>query len=218
MLSIGDHADEPIVKGGIRSWKTKKFSAAGRAALIAVPGCEETKGHQTISADGTYSIRANQVALTSWKNIPPSADNESRIMLLAMGGLGGLFSDDGTVDIRGCKGVRITSGSVFPILNPITSAKSTDGIEIEAGETQSITIKRGMLPVIDQYITLTSSGITINAGLAGTLTLNAGMSQITIGPAGITIIGMPLVQINPGAPAPPPPPLPPDEPDFPPYP
>jgi hypothetical protein len=108
--------------------------------------------------------------------------------------------------------VRITSGPLLPVLNPMMSADSTDGIEIEAGETQSITMKRGMLPEIDQYITMTPTGITINAGLAGTLTLNAGMSQITIGPAGITIIGMPLVQINPGAPAPPPPPLPEDEP------
>jgi len=170
-------------------------------------------GHRVISADGTYAIRANQVSLVSWKNIPPATDSESRIMLLAMGGVAGEFIDDGTVDVRGCKGVRITSGPLLPpILNPPMSADSTDGIEIEAGETQSITIKRGMLPDIDQYITMTPTGITINAGLAGTLTLNAGMSQITIGPAGITIIGMPLVQINPGAPAPPPPPLPPDEP------
>ncbi len=174
---------------------------------------EETKGDQTKSADGTYSIRANQVALTSWKNIPPSADNDSRIMLLASGGLDGAFIDDGTVDIRGCKGVRITAGPVaLPAISPIMSAASTNGVEIEVDEAQSITMKRGMLPVVDQYITLTPSGITIDAGIGGTLTLSAGMSQITIGPAGITIIGMPLVQINPGAPAPPPPPLPPDEP------
>jgi hypothetical protein len=173
------------------------------------------RGHRMVSADGTYEVRANQVSLVSWKNIPPSTDNESRIKILAMGGLEGLFIDDGTVDVRGCKGVRITSGPLLPVLNPIMSADSTDGIEIEAGETQSITMKRGMLPEIDQYITMTPTGITINAGLAGTLTLNAGMSQITIGPAGITIIGLPLVQINPGAPAPPPPPLPEDEPGAP---
>jgi hypothetical protein len=189
--------------------------SGGAAMPSAVAGCEEEdKGHQTISADGTYSIRANQVALTSWKNIPPSADNESRIMLLAMGGLTGEFMDDGTVDVRGCKGVRITSGPMIPAINPIGSSASTGGIEIETGESQSITIKRGQLEV-DQSITMTPTGITINAGLAGTLTLNAGMSQITIGPAGITIIGMPLVQINPGSPAPPLPPLPPDEPEPP---
>jgi hypothetical protein len=176
---------------------------------------EENKGDQAISVDGTYSIRANQVALTSWKNIPPSADNESRVMLLAMGGLEGLFADSGMVDVRGCKGVRITSGSLIPIINPPMSADSTDGIEIETGETQSITMKRGVLPVIDQYITLTSSGITIDAGLLGTLTLTAGLSTITIGPSGITIVGIPLVQINPGPPAPPPPPLPEDEPVLP---
>jgi hypothetical protein len=176
---------------------------------------EENKGDQAISVDGTYSIRANQVALTSWKNIPPSADNESRVMLLAMGGLEGLFADSGMVDVRGCKGVRITSGSLIPIINPPMSADSTEGIEIETGETQSITMKRGVLPVLDQYITLTSSGITIDAGLLGTLTLTAGLSTITIGPSGITIVGLPLVQINPGPPAPPPPPLPEDEPVLP---
>ena len=170
------------------------------------------RGHRVISADGTHETRANQVSLVSWKNIPPSTDNESRISLLAMGGLTGEFIDDGTVDVRGCKGVRITAGPLIPVVNPPMSADSTNGVEIEAGEEQSITIKRGMLPVIDQYISLTDSGITIDAGIGGTLTLNAGMSQITIGPEGITIIGIPTVQINPGPPAPPPPPLPEDEP------
>jgi hypothetical protein len=172
----------------------------------------EDRGHRTTSADGTYEIRANQVMLCSWKNLPPATDNESRIMLLAMGGLTGEFMDDGTVDVRGCKGVRITAGSLIPVVNPVMSAESTSGVEIEVGEQQSITIRRGLLPMVDQYISLTDSGITINAGIAGTLTLAAGMSQITIGPEGVTIIGMPLVQINPGPPAPPPPPLPEDEP------
>jgi hypothetical protein len=92
------------------------------------------------------------------------------------------------------------------------SVESTNGVEIEVSETQSITIRRGLLAEIDQYISLTSDGIVINAGIAGTLTLAAGTSQITIGPEGISIIGMPVVQINPGPPAPPPPPLPEDEP------
>jgi hypothetical protein len=170
------------------------------------------RGHRVKSTAGTYEIRGNQVVLVSWKNIPPATDNASRIILLATGGLDGEFMDDGTVDIRGCKGVRITSGPLIPVVNPATSVESTNGVEIEAGEQQSITIKRGMLPVVDQYISLTQSGIVINAGISGTLTLSAGMSQITLGPEGITIIGMPFVQINPGPPAPPPPPLPEDVP------
>jgi hypothetical protein len=174
-----------------------------------------SRGHRMVTSDGTHETRANQISLVSWKNIPPATDNESRIGLLAMGGLEGGFIDDGTVDIRGCKGVRITSGPLIPVINPMMSSASTDGIEIETGESQSITIKRGQLPDIDQYITMTPSGITINAGLKGTLTLNAGVSQITIGPAGITIIGMPLVIINPGTPATPLPPLPEDEPEPP---
>ena len=171
------------------------------------------RGHRVVSADGTYEIRANQVALHSWKNLPPSTDNESRITLLAAGGLTGEFIDDGTVDIRGCKGVRVTAGSLIPGLNPVMSAASTNGIEIETGQAQSITIKRGQIPEIGQYITLTDSGITINAGIGGTLTLAAGLSQITIGPAGITIMGLPLVEINPVTPPQPLPPLPPDEPE-----
>jgi hypothetical protein len=173
------------------------------------------RGHRMITSEGTHEIRANQISFVSWKNIPPATDNESRIGLLAMGGLDGAFIDDGTVDIRGCKGVRITSGPLIPVMNPEMSVASTDGIEIETGESQSITIKRGQLPEIDQYITMTPDGITINAGLGGTLTLNAGLSQIVIGPEGITIIGLPLVQINPGSPAPPLPPLPEDEPEPP---
>src|SRR5271170_6840769 len=82
------------------------------------------RGHRVISADGTYEIRANQVSLVCWKNIPPSTDNESRITLLAMGGLTGEFMDDGTVDVRGCKGVRITSGPLLPGVNPVMSAES----------------------------------------------------------------------------------------------
>ena len=177
----------------------------------------DDRGHQVISADGTYEIRANQLSLFTWKNVPPSSDNESRITLAAIGGVAGEFMDDGRIDIRGCKGVRITSGPflMIPILNPEMSTASTDGIEIEAGESQSITIKRGLLAEIDQYISLTDNAITIDAGVTGTLTLAAGMSQITIGPEGITIIGVPLVQINPGPPAPPPPPLPEDEPEPP---
>jgi hypothetical protein len=186
----------------------------GGSGGVGVGGADDP-GHRVISADGTYAIRGNQVSLLSWKNIPPATDNESRIMLLACGGLDTGYMGDGTVDIRGCKGVRVTAGPpAIPLLSPAMSVESTNGVEIEASETQSITIKRGMLPLIDQYISLTQDGIVINAGIAGTLTLAAGMSQITIGPEGITIIGMPLVQINPGPPAPPPPPLPPDEPDV----
>jgi hypothetical protein len=178
---------------------------------------DDDRGHQVISADGTYEIRANQLSLFTWKNVPPSSDNESRITLAAIGGVTGEFNDDGRVDIRGCKGVRITSGPfmMIPLLNPEMSTASTDGIEIEVGESQSITIKRGLLAEIDQYISLTNNNITIDAGVTGTLTLAAGLSQITISAEGITIIGVPLVQINPGPPAPPPPPLPPDEPEPP---
>src|SRR5258708_13664435 len=94
------------------------------------------KGHRVVSADGTYEVRGNQIALVSWKNLPPAMDNESRVMLLAMGGLDGLFADSGTVDVRGCKGVRITSEPLIPVLNPIMPLQSTSAIESNVAETQ----------------------------------------------------------------------------------
>jgi len=125
----------------------------------------------------------------------------------------GAFIDDGTVDIRGCKGVRITAGPLtIPVVSPATAQESTDGVDILVSEKQSISIQRGLIPFEDQTISMTPNTIVINAGLTGSLILRAGLSQITIDPTGITIVGIPMVQINPGPPAPPPPPLPPDVP------
>jgi hypothetical protein len=160
----------------------------------------EDRGHRVISADGTYAIRANQVSLVSWKNIPPSTDNESRIILLAGGGLDGAFIDDGTVDIRGCNGVRVTSGPVaLPDLSPPVSSDSTNGVEIIASEAQNVTIQRGLIPDVDQQIVMSPGSIVVDGG-TGTVTIQSltqvtlsvagGASSITLTPEGITIQGL----------------------------
>jgi hypothetical protein len=172
----------------------------------------DTKGNQLHSATATYQIGGNQVVLVSRHNIPPQKSGPSRIIILAGGGLPGGFADDGTVDIRGAKGVRLTAGGLaVPLMSPDTSVGSTGGVEIAVDETQNVTIMRGMEPT-DQWIQMTPTGISINAGPKGQLVLSAGMSSITISAAGIVIDGAPQTQINPGPPAPPPPPLPPDTP------
>jgi len=71
------------------------------------------------------------------------------------------------------------------------------------GETQNVTIQRGLLPV-DQKIEMTPSGITLDAGM-GTVTIQSltqitlsvagGLSTITLGPEGVTSQGV-LVKIN----------------------
>ncbi len=153
-------------------------------------------GNQTHSCKAMYQIAGNQVVLMSRKPglIPTDAD-PSTITLLAVGGLP-TFDDDGKVDIRGTKGVRITAGVMsLPMLSPPVTSDSTDGVEIVVDEMQSITIQRGLSP-LSQKIEMAPNSITVDAGMAGTLTLKAGLSQIMISAEGITIQGLPLVQIN----------------------
>lgn len=171
------------------------------------------KGHQVKSARGTYQIGGNQVVLVSRKNIPPAPDGPSRIVLLAAGGLPGAFIDDGTVDVRGCIGVRITAGPVaIPMASPDTSsADSLNGVDIGVSELQSIRIQRGLAPPDVQMINLEPSGITVDAGCMPvtiqsltqiTLSVAGGLNTITLAPEGITIQGAmvtiqgALVQIN----------------------
>lgn len=165
-------------------------------------------GNQVKSAKHTYQIGGNQVVLVSRKPLPepggPSPD-PSRIVLLAGGSVTGGFIDEGTVDVRGCKAVRITSGPLaIPMLSPETSSDTTDGVDIVVSGQQKIRLQRGLTFPDIQTIELESNSIIIDAGMNGSLSLRAGMSQITIDLTGITIIGMPIVQINPGPPPPPP--------------
>jgi len=171
-------------------------------------------GNQIKSAKHTYQIGGNQVVLVSRKPaVEPGSDHKpdnSMIVLLAGGTAEGGFVDDGLVNIRGCKGVRITSGPLaIPVISPPTKGASTDGVEVVVSEQQSISLVRGITEDVNQSIALTQNNIVINAGLQGTLTLCAGLNEITIGPSGILINGL-TVQLNPGAPDMPPP-LPPGE-------
>jgi hypothetical protein len=147
------------------------------------------------SFDGTYSITANQVELLSRPPMPPATAAPNLITILAAG-----MGTDGLVNVRGSQGVRITSG---PPLLPPTSSDSTDGVEVIASEAQKITIQRGLLPV-DQKIEMTTSGITVDAGVGEitiqsltkiTLSVAGGLSTITLGPEGVTIQGI-IVKIN----------------------
>lgn len=149
------------------------------------------------SFDGTFSIAANQVELLTRPPMPPTAPSPELITLLATD-LTGL---DGKVDVRGAKGVRITAG---PPMLPPAASDSTNGVEIVVGETQNVTVQRGLLPGVDQKIEMAPGSMTIDAG-AGTLTIQSltqitlsvagGLSTITLGPEGVTIQG-PIIQIN----------------------
>ena len=158
-------------------------------------GGSDDSGNNLQSCEATYQIAGNQVVLLSRKSLPPGKPGPSRITVLAAGGLP-TFADDGKVDIRGAKGVRITAGPpAIPEVSPPITADTTDGVEIMVSETQFVTIYRGQSP-LNQKIEMFPNGILIDAGVSGMLTLKAGASQIILNAEGITIQGLPLVQIN----------------------
>lgn len=150
------------------------------------------------TADRAYQIAANQVVLLTRPPTDPDVKPVPNVItILAAGNT----ATDGNVDVRGSKGVRITTGP--PLLLP-TKSDSTDGVEIIVSEDQSVTVQRGLLPGIDQTITMTPGNITVDAGvgkvtiqsLTGiTLSVAGGLSTISLTPAGIVIQGL-LVQIN----------------------
>lgn len=158
--------------------------------------CTKTLDHSE-SLDGRYKIAANEIEFLSRPPLPPASANPNVITLLATD----LTGMHGNVDVRGAQGVRVTAG---PPMLPPTASDSTNGVEIIVGETQNVTIQRGLLPGVDQKIEMAPGSITIDAG-AGTLTIQSltqitlsvagGLSTITLGPQGITIQGL-LVQIN----------------------
>jgi len=148
--------------------------------------------------DGTYAVTANQLQLTSRAALPPAAPDPCAITLLASD----ITELKGNVNLRGMGGVRITAG---PPPLPATGSDSTQGVEIEVGEIQNVTIKRGLIDGVDQKIEMTPSGITIDGGAMPitiqsltqiTLSVCGGLSSISLGPAGVTITGLPLVKIN----------------------
>jgi hypothetical protein len=159
-------------------------------------GFTKTLDHSE-SHDGLYKIAANQIELLSRPPLPPASPSPNAITLMATD----LTGMQGTVDLRGAQGVRVTAG---PPMLPPAASDSTNGVEIIVGETQNVTIQRGLLPGVDQKIEMAPGSITIDAG-AGTLTIQSltqitlsvagGLSTITLGPEGITIQGV-LVQIN----------------------
>jgi hypothetical protein len=154
------------------------------------------------SALGSYEISANRVVLVTKIPLDPMATlDPNGITILA----GGNTFIDGKVDIRGSKGVRITSGPpAIPMLSPETTSDSTDGVEIIASEAQNVTIQRGLIPDVDQVIQMQPGSIMVDGGV-GTVTIQSlteitlqvagGLSKITLTPAGIIMEG-PIIMIN----------------------
>lgn len=155
------------------------------------------------SFDGSYTLVANQMEFITRPPLPPTTPDSCEITFLSSD----ITEMKGNVNVRGMGGVRITAG---PPPLPATSAES-QGVEIEVGEIQNVTIKRGLIDGVDQSILMTPSGITVDGGAMPvtiqsltqiTLSVAGGLNTITLTPEGITIQGVmitvqgALVQIN----------------------
>ena len=138
--------------------------------------------------DGTYTIAGTQVNLISRPPIPPAIPGPSIITLLA----GDMVGLEGSVNVRGSRGVRITAG---PPPLPATQSDSTNGVEVLVGELGTLTLQRGLLPT-DQSMEMAPTGVTIDGGL-GKVTIKSmtqlelsvceGVAKITLDPTGVTI-------------------------------
>jgi hypothetical protein len=161
-------------------------------------GGGDNKRDEARTFDGSYTIVANQMEFVSRPALPPAPPDPCAITLLSSD----ITELKGNVNLRGMGGVRITAG---PPPLPETGSDSTQGVEIEVGEIQNVTIKRGLIDGVDQKIEMTPSGITVDGGMMPVtiqsmtqikLSVCGGLSSITLGPDGVTIVGLPLVKIN----------------------
>lgn len=144
-------------------------------------------GGREQSIDGPFDLAANQIYLCARPPLAPGPAGTSVVAILATGS-----GTDGLVDVRGSKGVRVTAGPP-PVLP--ADASTTDGVEILVGQTGSLTLRRGLLPV-DQKVELTPSGVTVDAGAMPVtikslssieLSVAGGTTKLRLGPEGVTI-------------------------------
>jgi hypothetical protein len=146
--------------------------------------------------DGTHAVIANQIQILAMPPLPPQEPVPYVISMLAAG-----MGTDGRVEIGGSQGVRLTAG---PPMMPPAASEGTNGAEIIVGETQNITLQRGLIPAVDQEIVMSPGSIVVDGGAGSimiksltsiTLQVAEGLSQISLTPTGIVIQGL-LVSIN----------------------
>lgn len=155
------------------------------------------EGVQSVTAEETYLITGNQVAI--WANAPAlAAPPTSVITLLASGA-----NDMGVVDVRGTHQVRVTTGAT-PVPATHSFVNPLPGVEVEVPATASISLQQGPAPAGAVIEMRPALGITINAGVLPVTVQSdtevvfritgAGISEIRLTPDGVYISG-PFVRI-----------------------
>jgi hypothetical protein len=154
-------------------------------------GGDDGDGNNYHHYDGWYTVNAQEVSLVAEDPTNPVID------LLAAS-----ESTNGIVNVRGSKGVRITTG---PPGQPPYNNMNVFGLEVQTGDSQYIALIRGMEENPSQgVVLLNDQGVGINGNQGGVwlrsktkikLMVIGGTSYIELTPSGIVMKG-PLIQIN----------------------
>jgi hypothetical protein len=170
-----------------------------RALLGAGSGGDDGDGNKGEHHDGSWAICADTLVLCAEDHPEEEtgAAGNPEVAIRAWG-------DDpntGRVGIRGNQGVRITSGP--PNLPPANPSTSINGIQIQAGESQQVSVKRGMLATANEI--QLNPGLMVVDGGSGTILITSdtliklqvanGTCSLVLAPDGVTIKGL-LHQIN----------------------
>lgn len=171
----------------------------GQELLGAGSGGDDGDGNVASYTDGVYSVVTPQTIVHACGAFGSGeeAGTIPRISILA----GDVKSDQGLIYARGTKGVRITSGP--PHQPQMMNDDKINGVEIQTGDAQEISIRRGMQPG-DQGIYMTKQYIVLDGGFGDVTVLSdstisfqigTGTSMITLTHDGIVLKG-PIIQIN----------------------
>jgi len=174
----------------------KEAIVKGEELLGAGSGGDEGDGFKDDYCDGRHMIGGAEVFVTAMGSDGP----EGVSPLISI--LAGATDPDGKITVRGSAGVRITSG---PSSQPKSHNPDIDGLEMQTGDTQTISIFRGMdeNPAQGRMV-FENQGIGIQANEGGvwirSLTkikfmVAGATSYIELTPSGIVMKG-PLIQIN----------------------
>lgn len=173
-------------------------AGSGGSPVVVSEIDTESDGTKWVGTEKTLVLSGNHVAIQADTPLPPTAPSPCLITMLASD----MTCTQGRIDAHAIEGIRLTTTG-FP--NPMIpmSSPETNGVDIIAGELQTVNIKRGVLP-IDNFITLTPEMLQVDGGLGPvmiqsqteiTIQVAGGVASITLSPAGIIMQG-PIIMIN----------------------
>jgi hypothetical protein len=177
-----------------------KSDMGGMIPFGAGSGGDASDGAKFISAEKTLILGGNHVAIQADTPTPPASADAPLVTVLSSD----ITCQQGRVEVHAPQSVRITTTGGIPGLIPMHS-DSTNGIEICAGDPQTVLITRGSDEnPMQGRIAMNLDGIGINGTGGGVwiksltsikLAVAGGTSSITLTPAGIVMQG-PLITIN----------------------